>query len=465
MKRMKKLFAILMTMAMVMGLGITGFAANRTATITVNGLASTGTNTVKYVKILEPDVTVTDSGYKFADGIEIGSYATAKQFLDAGTEAQKNALKGLNTENALEMDITGTVATATVGAGYYAVYITNTPNPGDPDIIYNNPMIVSVGYKNATKTEDGYEYDASVTDKSTVTAKYTTLPTTKSAEDEDKVVEIGSTQGYTITSYIPSETTSFTLTDVLTGATYQENTVVVNIEGITDEDGTLKNLADKTVSYNDDRNMVITLTDYLKGNEGKKVTVTYDVAVTGIEVNNTITPNVPGHDFKGDGESLYTGAITLTKTGDQNALLSGAVFNVYKTDSDKNKTGKPLKFTYDPATKMYKYDPVNGKIDVTTGDDGTLTVIGLNLDTSYYFEEVQAPEGYSINTSGAVATITEANTTKYEQLDPADTSMTDTKLAALPATGGMGTTLFTIAGCVIMISAAGLFFATRKKAN
>ena len=43
--------------------------------------------------------------------------------------------------------------------------------------------------------------------------------------------------------------------------------------------------------------------------------------------------------------------------------------------------------------------------------------------------------------------------------------MKDTKLSALPSTGGMGTTLFTIAGCVIMISAAGLFFATRKKAN
>ena len=44
-------------------------------------------------------------------------------------------------------------------------------------------------------------------------------------------------------------------------------------------------------------------------------------------------------------------------------------------------------------------------------------------------------------------------------------SMADTTLTALPSTGGMGTTLFTIAGCVIMISAAGLFFATRKKAN
>ena len=71
-------------MAMVMGLGITGFAANKYAesTITVNGLATTGTNSVTYVKILEPDVTVA-GGYKFVTGVQIegetdGTYLTAE---------------------------------------------------------------------------------------------------------------------------------------------------------------------------------------------------------------------------------------------------------------------------------------------------------------------------------------------------------------------------------------------------
>ena len=41
----------------------------------------------------------------------------------------------------------------------------------------------------------------------------------------------------------------------------------------------------------------------------------------------------------------------------------------------------------------------------------------------------------------------------------------DTKLSSLPSTGGIGTTIFTIAGCVIMIAAAGLFFANRKKSD
>ncbi|MFR0951717.1 MAG: LPXTG cell wall anchor domain-containing protein [Lachnospiraceae bacterium] len=39
----------------------------------------------------------------------------------------------------------------------------------------------------------------------------------------------------------------------------------------------------------------------------------------------------------------------------------------------------------------------------------------------------------------------------------------NTKLSALPSTGGIGTTIFTIAGCVIMIAAAGLILLQAAK--
>lgn len=39
----------------------------------------------------------------------------------------------------------------------------------------------------------------------------------------------------------------------------------------------------------------------------------------------------------------------------------------------------------------------------------------------------------------------------------------NTKLTALPSTGGIGTTIFTIGGCIIMVAAAALFFASRRK--
>ena len=41
----------------------------------------------------------------------------------------------------------------------------------------------------------------------------------------------------------------------------------------------------------------------------------------------------------------------------------------------------------------------------------------------------------------------------------------NTSISALPSTGGIGTTIFTIVGCGIMIAAAGLFFASRRKEN
>ena len=76
-------------------------------------------------------------------------------------------------------------------------------------------------------------------------------------------------------------------------------------------------------------------------------------------------------------------------------------------------------------------------------------------------EETKAPEGYSINVDGASATIKESK----DKNVTVPTSLKDTKLSALPSTGGIGTTIFTIAGCLIMVTAAGLFFASRKRTN
>lgn len=454
MSKIKKVLALVLAMAMVMAMSIVSFAANGKATITVSGLASTGTNTVRYVKILEPDVTVTESGYRFtwAEGVSPGT--SAKAFLYSSVADQKTALNSATLPAGTETTLLEgtTTFTADVEAGYYAVFVTNNAADGDPAIVYSNPMIVSVEYKNATLKSDGsYEYDAVADTNSSVVAKYSTIPVVKEAADTDKVVAIGTTQRYTIETYIPSEVSTFTLTDVLTGATYKTGTEVVTIEGV---EG---NLATSTVSYNEAGNMVITLTNYL-ANAGKKVTVTYDVTVTETKVNNTVTPNDGKHTFTPDGETLYTGAITLTKVdaNDDTKKLSGAVFNV------KDEKGNVLKFTFNNTDNMYHLDPENGDVAVTTGTAGTLTVIGLDLGT-YYFEEVQAPEGYSINTTAVNATITNANTTASTTLDPATTTMQDTTLSPLPSTGGIGTTIFTVVGCLIMIAAAAMFFVSRRR--
>ena len=144
-----------------------------------------------------------------------------------------------------------------------------------------------------------------------------------------------------------------------------------------------------------------------------------------------------------------------------NVKLSGAKFIMYKgADNSKEyavvEDGKFVRWTStrDDATKL------------VTDTQGQIKVEGLDLGT-YHFEEVEAPEGYSLDSAPVSVTLAlgseQTEATGIVTATPA-TKLNST-LSSLPSTGGMGTTLFTIAGCVIMISAAGLFFATRKKAN
>ena len=444
MKRMKKLFALLMTLAMVMGLGITGFAAT-TATITIDGLASEGTNKITCYKVLDPDVTA-ESGYTFATNVSIEGYNDAAAFLDEEVtdEERQEAIADATTTDwpTKTFTLDGTSATLNnAEAGLYAVFITN-----DQGIVYNSPMLIKVEYDKATyNKEDGsYTYDVKET-KVTATAKYTKIPVTKNADSETGY--IGETKSYTIVTYIPSEVSSFILTDVLTGATYTKENTSVIIDGV---DG---NLANSTVSYNEAGNMVINLNNYLS-NAGKKVTITYTATIKSTIVNNTVTPNDGDHEYTTATDRIDTGAIKLTKTGvgDYEDGLNDADFVVYREDK------KFLNIKED-GTYEWVDEQNNAKIFTTAKvgeDDGVILIEGLDKG-KYWFKEVEAPTGYSINTIDVYAEITDANLTseKVSVAIPAETTMSDTQLAALPSTGGMGTTLFTIAGCVIMISAAG----------
>ena len=85
-----------------------------------------------------------------------------------------------------------------------------------------------------------------------------------------------------------------------------------------------------------------------------------------------------------------------------------------------------------------------------------MTVKGLGAG-EYVITETLAPEGYSVNNNIPNVTLEEG------EHQNRTIQVKDSKLSALPSTGGIGTTIFTIGGCAIMIVAAGLFFATRRK--
>ena len=501
MKKLRKVLAVVLAMAMVMGMSIVSLAdtPNSTAAISVTGLASTGTNIVQYVKILEPDVKAS-GGYKFVSGVGIKGYSNAKSFLEATLAKQKAALE--DPENVLPSkttadasEISGTTFSKNVDAGYYAIWVTNKAASGDPEIVYSTPMIVSVEYKNATlhRRDDGttyYSYDVKVNDPdNSVVAKYTTIPVIKESNDSDKAVAIGQEVTYTIETYIPSQAETYTLTDTLTGATY-----VTNNLGNVEVKYTIGNGTETTLDSNniqiinaDDseedtvtagmQQMILTLTSLLNGNAGKKLTITYNAKVTATEVNNTVIPSDGHHDYEPSTESLYTGEITLTKTGEEkdeqgNSVgLAKAGFEVRKgeiTEDGTTFTGSALTFREIKENNVviaYEYDPEGSITKVVTGTNGTVTVKGLDVGT-YQFKEVEAPEGYSINTTEECVAILSVEGTATETFYPEEQpSMSDTKLSALPSTGGIGTTIFTIVGCLLMIGAASILFVSRRRAS
>ena len=68
-----------------------------------------------------------------------------------------------------------------------------------------------------------------------------------------------------------------------------------------------------------------------------------------------------------------------------------------------------------------------------------------------------------VETNDVTGTVTELKNLMKGETSGTTQPIPNTKLTALPSTGGIGTTIFTFGGCAIMIIAAGLYFATRRK--
>lgn len=523
MKKYKKFWAVLLTLAMVLGMSMTTMAAGNVpngddkADIVVEKVEKSAT--VAAYKIIGAVYDNGLVGYKWLVGDNVNQKVT---FDNEGN------VNGLTTDFITNYAKTVNVApdkTATAGndntatlegltVGTYMILVT----PTTTGVTYN-PMIASVNYSTTGSGSDNTAGDGSVNAntkwevKGTVVyAKSSALALTKELDDDTKEVVANGEKdaekiNFTVTTTIPSYSKAYTtdefkfeIKDELNNGLRYANTEPVVKVGT----GTLTKGTEYTSTFDaTQKSFTITFEqEYLRSLAGKtdeqrSVEITYgayatEAATVADPGENTVTlyySDTPGTtQHLTDTEKVYTfditGAVKKVKEDGQNAL-TGATFTLYRG--------------YDATTKTLSDEVKN----YTTVADGAIVFSGLGaVETvngvaqagtgTYYLKETAAPATYTINDTVykvEIKNITRNSATDdtIKSYDVVVTNLTDstfttttitvgnntpggtttnivnTKLTALPSTGGIGTTIFTIGGCAIMIAAAFLFFASRKK--
>lgn len=495
MSKVKRILSVIMAMVMVLAMSVPTFAAEKSATIKVTGLDKDAT--VTYKQIIEPDDT-TATGWKFTDPNDAKAFDknldeqmiiwkllkmksgstkmtnepdnvkaySAQEFANAIAKITTSTpVKDAN-DQLQRAGEAGEISWTVNKAGVYVVNATSDYKVGNKVKYTYSTMAGYVSFDNYDK-ETGLP---ETLNNATITAKSSSIDITKKNNEKDGVVEVGKVVEYTVETKIPyvndaNPIKRFEVTDVISGAEYvtnQEGKLVLKVTVGTGAE------TEELVDVNNN-SFTLDLTSYLVNNDhaNQSVVIKYSAKVTGTVVNNTVEWNDGKNESQTATDTLYTGTVTLTKTGENGAKLENAEFVLVRKDKDSS-------LKYAVATQT------NGKAEYTvifwgaekdatimkTDKNGNIVVKGLDDSTSemtYEFKETKAPEGYSINETNADVTWDKDGEGLNAETRTGAAAMTDTKLNTLPSTGGIGTTIFTIGGCAIMIVAAGLFFATRRK--
>ena len=402
----------------------------------------------------------------------LGSISTAD--LEAKANEAKKIAADLTGQSQTTADGTGETrkgeATfSNLELGYYLVVETKTPSK----YVASKPFFVSIPETVTTADGSTWNYNVSVSPKNQG------IPDTDKVPDK-KTVGVGDEVTYTITGpTVPNydeaynETTlKYEITDTLsTGLTFAKDKADLKVY-TTDVNSPLVEDRDYTFEYDSTANKITIslILSKIRDLKGEAIHVKYTVtvnenAVVGSDgtINKAEVEYTNNPDGTTDGSKkevkVYSFKIKINKKKDNGSPLKGATFGLYRDAACADKIA-----------------------EATSSDDGVINFGDASklAAGTYYLKELQAPSGYSALTSVVKVVISTAtpndNTTydfKYSMNEGEENNVgedgvisldiTNNKGFNLPATGGMGTYLFTIGGLVIMAGAALLLIASKKR--
>ena len=503
---MKKVFAILLALTMLLAMAVPAMAQDKAVgttgggTITISNAAKDETYTI--YKLFDASVTGTTDGSIAYTGTIPDTLTTYFQKDSAGNilatdAAWKNPATKTEMSDGLKSALKTWAATATATASEKSdgstLHFTHVP--------YGYYVVTTTQGKQAI-TVDSTNPTVTIIDKNTTLASPVSGTDVKSVDDAD--VNIGQTVTYTVTFATANYTrdnkkiVSYTIEDTLPD--FLTNVNVTSI--IVDDDGDFENttgdqynvtaqFADKkiTIDWYDEDSAKFRYANGAVLKLTYTAVVTDKAAIDGDGNTNTVTISWTNENGEVEddtitySETIYTYAIALKKVNDKGVALSGAVFELPFY----------VKSTADTTDGAYIYaGTIAGEgltNELTTPDDGMIVIKGVEPGI-YSITEVTAPNGYNKLTAPIPVTatktgITTTNTKIYldangdvtETATETVVEITNDNIAAtavavvnktgseLPATGGIGTTIFYVVGGLLMAAAVVLLVTKKKVAS
>ena len=286
------------------------------------------------------------------------------------------------------------------------------------------------------------------------------LPTvTKTITDaEGTDYKVGDTVNFKVEISCEEDKTSYTVHDLMQGMDLDEDSVVVKVEDTAT--GEVKATTNYTLYNPSTENtdsecaegacsfeIVINFDPATQAYQ--KVEITYSATVTEDSVEGMT--NKAWIDNRSSEVEVEKTSFTLTKTDGTNKL-EGAKFELYTgvtNDGETTYTKVDVVAVKDNDNNILYYRPAGENETAEAIVAGEVTVKGLGTDLDYYLKEIEAPAGY-VKIDG------------YKAVSDDNVEIVNTKGEELPETGGMGTTLFYIVGG-LMVAGAAILLVTKKR--